>query len=133
MERLSEVFSKAAELYREGDVEKAQAWVNQHFGEDTDLNIVKCKQCGEIIALTASLMGVALTGGDKRINLEIYRHLETYPTHHDMIVGLSHGVEIPIGVTLWTGLAMACKKHGLTIDEGIRERIEYLENRLAGI
>jgi len=130
MEHLGEVFSKAAELYREGDVEKAQAWVNRYFGEAVDLNIVKCKQCGEIIALAANLMGVALTGGDPRITLEVWRHLDQYPTHHDAVVGLSHGVEVPIGSTLWMGLSMACMKHRITLDEGIKMRIEYLERKL---
>ena len=156
MESLDKVLNKALEFYREGDEEKAQAWINQHFGEDVDLSIVKCEICGEVLALVENILAKTLIGGDKRANLAVYKHIKNHPTHIESIFGYSHGVKLPLGSTLFYGIERqpswlleklrpvldyfpkhkrgglkgAAEYHGLTIDEALRSRIEHLETKL---
>jgi hypothetical protein len=130
MEIPDEVYREVLEIFQSGDINKAKEYIDTRFGEDADLNIVKCDKCGKILSLTPNLLASCLTGGDKRVSLAIWRHLEKHPDHYEEVAGYSHSVRVPIGHTLWAGLKHACRKHGVTAEEGIRKRIEYLETKL---
>ena len=124
------LFTEALELFQKADMETAQRWITENFGEDADLNIVKCKQCGEIIAVTLYIFAKAFTGGDKRVNLEVYKHIRDHRDHANSIVGIAYDVELPIGSTLFKALQSTAKKFNLSIDEALDKRIQYLEDKL---
>lgn len=127
---MNEIFQKALQVAQSGDINAAQQYVNEYFGEETELNLVKCKECGAILAISSDLLATGLSGGDQRINLEIYRHAKQYPSHFTSIVGLPRGTEFPIGELLRTQLAKVCNMYNLSFSEGLDKRIKYLEDKL---
>ena len=124
------ILSEALEILNTKDQEAAQRFVRENFGEDTDLNIVKCEMCGEIIALCASLLATGLTGGDKLVNLQVYKHIKEHRGHMNHIYGLSHGVRLPIGQTLGYAITRIGKQYNMSLDEALDSRIKHLEEKL---
>ena len=110
--------------------EQAQKFISETFGDDSDLNIVKCDECGEILALVVNLLARSISGGDQKATLAVYKHIRAYPEHEEHIYGYSHGVTLPIGKTLGHGLRWGAKKHGLSFTEALDSRIAYLESKL---
>ena len=123
----SEIFREALELFNSHDIEKAKNFIRERFGEDADLNIIKCDMCGEVVALCSNLLATGLTGGDKLVNLQVYRHIKKYLGHMDSINGYSHGVTLPIGSTLGAAIMAQGKRFNMTLDEALVSRIEHLE------
>jgi len=124
------ILSEALEIFNTRDPEAAQRFVEDHFGEDTDLNIVKCDMCGEIIALCVNIIVTGITGGDKRVNLQIYKHIKEHRTHMNHIYGHSHGVRLPLGQTLGYTITRVAKSYDLSLDEALDSRIAHLEEKL---
>ena len=125
-----EVIERALKIAIEQNYEEAQKFVEETFGKKTDLDIVKCDECGEILALVENLLARGLSGGDPATTLAIYRHMKQYPDHADMINGYSHGTAIPIGKTLNSALRSTAKKFNLTFMEALDKRIKHLEAKL---
>ena len=154
-----DLFEKALKIFQEQDMEKAKEYIRENFGDDVDLNIVKCNECGEIIALVTNILAVGLMGGDKKVDLEILKHIRKHPTHANKICGYSHGEELPYGETLMYGTPTKLKEmpfynifkffidrlipdyaqhglvgtaehHNITVEEVIDKRIKHLEAKL---
>jgi len=126
-----QIFREALEIFKTRDQEQANQFIRERFGDDADLNIVKCDLCGEILALSSNLLAKGLTGGDKTVNLQVYRHIKAYPDHMNDINGYSHGVAVPLGSTLGAAIEAVGKRFGLTLDEALTSRIQRLEKQLS--
>ena len=50
-----ELYKKALEIFQAQNQTEAQRFISEHFGDDADLNIVKCDQCGEVLALVVNI------------------------------------------------------------------------------
>ncbi len=150
------LYDEALKIANTKDLEAAKKFIVNRFGEDVTLSTVKCEKCGEILAFCPHMLAVTLTGGDKLVNLNVYRHILEYPTHGEHIYGYSHNTKLPIGSTLLYGVSKlpeavklvltpmtlimpkhktggiveAAKHHRLTLDEALRSRISHLENIL---
>jgi len=122
-----EIYKKALEIFQAKDQSAAQRFISEHFGDDADLNIVKCDQCGEILALVVNILSKGLTGGDTLTNLAIYKHIREHPDHGTDIYGYSHGVGLPIGHTLDVVIRSMAKRFNMTLEEALDKRIAYLE------
>ena len=147
-----EIYKKALELFQSKDAVEAQRFIDEHFGQGANLNIVKCDQCGEILAFVVNILAKGLTGGDDLTNLAIYKHIREHPDHAADIYGESHGMRLPLGKTLFygvvtnttqagalfkifgkvpsyklRGLIGAAEHHGITLEEALDKRIAYLE------
>lgn len=128
----NKIFEKALEIATNQDYEAAQTFISNIFGEDSDLNIVKCDKCGEILALVVNLLAKSISGGDKKATLAVYKHIRKHPDHAELIYGYSYGVGLPIGKPLNTALRSVAKKFNLSYMEALDKRIEYLEGKLHG-
>jgi len=128
---MSNIYEKVIELFKTRDTEAAQKLIEENFGEDADLNIVKCEACSQIIALSVNILAKALTGGDTKVTLEVYKHILAHPDHAEQIYGYSHGVKLPIGFTLYSAIDTARKRYNYTLERALTERIKYLEAKLS--
>jgi len=122
-----ELYKKALEIFQAQNQTEAQRFISEHFGDDADLNIVKCDQCGEVLALVVNILSKGLTGGDTLTNLAIYKHIRKHPDHGPDIYGYSHGVGLPIGHTLNVTIRSMAKRFNMTLEEALDQRISYLE------
>ena len=125
-----ELLNRAVKIALEQDYDAAQKFITETFGDDSDLDIVKCDECGEILALVVNLLAHSLSGGDKSATLAVYKHIRACPLHEERINGYSHGVAVPLGMTLGAGLRMAAKRFSLSFTEALDKRIAYLESKL---
>ena len=125
-----ELLDRAVKIALEQDYDAAQKFITETFGDDSDLDIVKCDECGEILALVVNLLAHSLSGGDKAATLAVYKHIRACPLHEERINGYSHGVAVPLGMTLGAGLRRTAERFNLSFTEALDKRIAYLEEKL---
>jgi len=125
-----ELLNRAMKIALEQDYDAAQKFITETFGDGSDLDIVKCDECGEILALVVNLLARSLSGGDRSVTLAVYKHIRAYPLHEKKINGYSHGAALPLGITLGAGLRNTAKKFNLTFMEALDKRIAYLDSKL---
>jgi len=125
-----ELLNRAMKIALEQDYDAAQKFITETFGDGSDLDIVKCDECGEILALVVNLLARSLSGGDRSVTLAVYKHIRAYPLHEKKINGHSHGAALPLGITLGAGLRRTAERFNLSFTEALDKRIAYLEEKL---
>ena len=105
------MLDKLIEATRTQDKQKIEEIINS-IVEDKDSTIIKCENCGEIIAFmpTKELYLVALGGNQKpHLKYLVLEHMKNDP-NHNIKIPIKFGVSYPISKTLESNLRLHCSR-----------------------